>query len=311
MTSLPTTRGLLTSLINTLTTTPPPPPSQNQANQRQPEPHQIINEPYDQPSNPLKALSPAHRALLSTMHVLFTPPMLLQALDLLDRGLVLRVIEELPQSALTGGNDDSAKVPGAGPEAGGGDVFPPQANIHLPSTLLLDSLLVNHRPRTETTLHQVRSSQPPKSRFRDASASSLSGSSGSNVYTVRLEAWNCSCAAFAFASFPAASIYPAKERDAWDLDLNSNRNYEDGTHGGVDVRMGGFEARVGGKERGERGGEEWEFGGLSLDGRNGGGVPCCKHLLACVLGERWDVLKGYVKERVVGREEMAGLGCEG
>jgi len=31
-------------------------------------------------------------------------------------------------------------------------------------------------------------------------------------------------------------------------------------------------------------------------------VPLCKHLLACVLVERW---RG-VEERVVGREEMAG-----
>jgi hypothetical protein len=77
--------------------------------------------------------------------------------------------------------------------------------------------------------------------------------------------------------------------------------------------------------------EVWEFGGLSADGRvaedigpgdemstasrfnagtggGGGGVSCCKHLLACVLAERWnDVLGGYVDERLVGREEGAGL----
>jgi hypothetical protein len=58
---------------------------------------------------------------------------------------------------------------------------------------------------------------------------------------------------------------------------------------------------------------EWEFGGLSLDGVEGaeGGVPVCKHLLACLLGERWGILAGYVKEKVVNREEMAGLGGEG
>lgn len=55
--------------------------------------------------------------------------------------------------------------------------------------------------------------------------------------------------------------------------------------------------------------EPWEFGGLSADGRDGaGGVPCCKHLLACVLAERWDaVLGAYVEERLVTREESAGL----
>lgn len=41
-------------------------------------------------------------------------------------------------------------------------------------------------------------------------------------------------------------------------------------------------------------------------------MPCCKHLMACVLAERWEgVLGGYVKQMRVGREEMAGLGADG
>lgn len=76
---------------------------------------------------------------------------------------------------------------------------------------------------------------------------------------------------------------------------------------------GGFRTVVDRRKEGAFEGEEakWEFGGLSADGREGGAVPVCKHLLACVLGERWGVLKGYVKERSVGREEMAGLAGEG
>lgn len=74
-----------------------------------------------------------------------------------------------------------------------------------------------------------------------------------------------------------------------------------------------------GGEEGE-GEEGWEFGGMSSDGvgalhggegdegRGGNVPPCCKHLLACVLAERWAVgLGGYVNERVVSREEMAGI----
>src|SRR4051794_17617338 len=110
MTTLPTPRALLTSIINTLTTPPPPPQTQGQNN-----PLSQVNEPYDQPSNALKTLSPAHRALLSTMHVLFTPPMLLQALDLLDRGLVLRVVEEVPRGVTASEardvNEDVAHIP--------------------------------------------------------------------------------------------------------------------------------------------------------------------------------------------------------
>ena len=63
----------------------------------------------------------------------------------------------------------------------------------------------------------------------------------------------------------------------------------------------------------------WEFGGLSLDGvaammgaREEGhgdrGVPCCKHLLACVLADRWETALGrYVDVRRVSKEEMAGI----
>lgn len=122
------------------------------------------------------------------------------------------------------------------------------------------------------------------------------------MYTVRLEAWNCSCAAFAFASFPPSNVYP--EKVPWELEF--------GDQDSVEV-MGGFRTVVDGKKEGGVEGEEgrWEFGGESADGRDGGAVPVCKHLLACVLGERWGVLKGYVKERSVGREEMAGLAGEG
>lgn len=259
--SLPAPCQLLTSLINTLTTTP---------NQEAPQ----INEPYSAPSNPLKALPPWQRALLTTLHVLFPPPMLLQALDLLDRGLVLRLVEQNPSLA------SSEKVqPGRNEEL----VMPPQANIHLPQAPTEQQDPLEETTSGRNTVYQVRSSQPPKSRFKDSST-------GTNVYTVRLEAWNCSCAAFAFSAFPASSSpQPWKEFRNEDEDMRILRNAIDETE----------------EERG------WEFGGRSLEGVGEGGVPVCKHLLACLLGERWEVLRNYVKERNVSREEMAGACCEG
>ena len=256
--------------------------------------------------------------------------MLLQALDLLDRGLVVRIVEQSIEA--TNGNptqaQDQEKVDPTAVSIGdeatttetGREIFPPQANIHLPSSPPLPGLqpqststsqLHQQAPlpvlppkskyKPSNAFYQVRSSQPPKSRFRDAS-SSTSNSSG-NIYTVRLGAWNCSCAAFAFASFPANSVYPSKS--PWTLDVGHEE----------DVDLDGS-----GEESNEEGGEEgkWEFGGMSRDGNGaeagggggGGGVPCCKHLLACVLGERWGVLREYVKERIVSKEEMAGLKCE-
>jgi hypothetical protein len=47
---------------------------------------------------------------------------------------------------------------------------------------------------------------------------------------------------------------------------------------------------------------EWKFGGLTL----GGDIPVCKHLLACVLVEYCDLFAGFVEEREVSVEELAG-----
>jgi hypothetical protein len=90
------------------------------------------------------------------------------------------------------------------------------------------------------------------------------------------------------------------------LDDSDSDSDERGKERGDDDGDGSEVDGVNGKGRG------WEFGGLSFDGKEGGKVPVCKHLLACLLVERWeDVFGGYVKERSVEREEMAGVGCEG
>lgn len=79
---------------------------------------------------------------------------------------------------------------------------------------------------------------------------------------------------------------------------------EDAKHRDADMMSSGDDA-----EDNNVADQPWEFGGLSKDGKDGaGGVPCCKHLLACVLAEKWsEVLGGYIEERLVGREEGAGL----
>jgi hypothetical protein len=87
-------------------------------------------------------------------------------------------------------------------------------------------------------------------------------------YEVRTWSWNCSCPAFAFSAFPAAAV------DDFDED-----------------------AHIKGEER-----LEWTFGGAS----RGKAVPICKHLLACVLVERVEALKGRVLVSNVTKEELAG-----
>jgi hypothetical protein len=222
---LPTPRTLLNSLLNSLTLPPPledsPPTSSSPP-----------------AGNPLKTLPPAHRALLTTLHVLFPPPTLLQALDLLDRGLVTRLVLLPPPQDHPSSADPAAGEPNAG----------------------------TTKNKPENAVYIVHSSQSRNSRAARAG----------RVYEVRLEAWSCSCAAFAFAAFPGAG-------QGWEVQ------------------------EEGGEWERERGAG---FGGGCLDGHGerGGQVPVCKHLLACFLGERWrSVLGCYVKEREIGREEMVGV----
>lgn len=98
-------------------------------------------------------------------------------------------------------------------------------------------------------------------------------------YEVRLQAWNCNCAAFTFAAFSGE----------WDgtSEMEDEKIAIEGEGGGD-----GEEVVVGGG-----------WGGKTL----GHGVPICKHLLACVLVENVEGLAAFVEEKLVSKEEMAGL----
>jgi hypothetical protein len=134
----------------------------------------------------------------------------------------------------------------------------------------------------------VRSAQQQKRGRRWRGGGAADGETGHDkTYMVRTTAWNCSCAAFAFSAFPAGGGGNASEAKGYVIDDD---------HVAFRTPSGT--------------GPEWEFGGLSEDGKDGGpssGVPCCKHLLACVLAERWSIVRDNVEERRVGREEAAGL----
>jgi len=72
---LPTPRTLLASLLTTLSALPSPP--------------QAHSKPEE---NALKSLPATHKALFASLHVLLPQSILLPALDLLDRGLVTRLV---------------------------------------------------------------------------------------------------------------------------------------------------------------------------------------------------------------------------
>ncbi|KAJ5004596.1 putative oxygen-dependent coproporphyrinogen-III oxidase [Colletotrichum sp. SAR 10_66] len=246
----------------------------------EPEPNSREQRLVDVPgSNPLKSLPQSQRPILVTLHVLF-PSLVLPALDLLDRNLVTRVVkvDALPYDIDTD-TDDEDQVPDA---AGGGD---PADQHHPPSSPSnSDDQDANDRDgatavpnRDEpAAFHLVRS---VASTFRRNQSAAMTTSTAT-TYLVQLDAWNCTCANFAFEAFPAGTA--ASESDLEVL--------------GADAVEDEIEVSP-----------DWQFGGLSLDGKDSGGVPCCKHLLACLLAEQWcDVLGSYALEKRLDREEIAG-----
>ncbi|ROT40318.1 hypothetical protein SODALDRAFT_93561 [Sodiomyces alkalinus F11] len=249
MTTLPTPRTILTSLINSIGTS-----SVSE--------EEVSTDQHTSQSLP-KLFRPSHRALLTTLHVLF-PTLLLPALDLLDHSLVTRIIPQEPSSAVhtTPTDIKTANPTPSSPEK-------PQAAFYLVRSA------ASVHPRRNAHRHPHPAVTTP--------------------YLVRLDAWNCSCANFAFDAFPASASASASAPvpdeilpPTWSDVAGSGVRQP--TEGGTDG--------------------EWSFGGMALDPPGGrpDDVPCCKHLLACLLAERCgDVMGRYAVERRAGREEMAGL----
>ncbi|KAK1639442.1 hypothetical protein BDP81DRAFT_391548 [Colletotrichum phormii] len=307
--TLPTPRILITNLINSLTSAPLPPPANAGTNS-----NGASITAGDAP-NPLKTLPQSHRPLLVTLHVLF-PSLVLPALDLLDRNLVTRVV---PETSTTTTAASAGHGQGHGSREGN-PTNPAPARQHQPSNAASDTNreavadgqgssppprlhpepAAAKQPQATAAFHLVRSVASTMTRRHHAVATSASAST---TYLVQLDAWNCSCASFAYEAFPAVGGGAGAEHGggggggaesdlvimAVDEADDSNSDDDDGSNPACEV-------------------SDWQFGGLSLDGVGDGGVPCCKHLLACLLSEQWgDTLGKYVTERRVSREEMAGL----
>ncbi len=141
-----------------------------------------------------------------------------------------------------------------------------------PSELLPALDLLDRRLITRLVL-RTGADVADNSAYYVRSASSHRAAVG-QCYEVRLWAWNCTCAAFTFASLGTAEFGDSSSREE--------------------------EAAEEGAQRG------WRFGGAGLWAEE---VipPVCKHLLACALVETSALLRGEVDERVTERrEEMAG-----
>ncbi|KFA64334.1 hypothetical protein S40285_02914 [Stachybotrys chlorohalonatus IBT 40285] len=188
-------------------------------------------------SSPTPSPSPSDRRHLLLTLHVIFPHLLLAALDLLDRRLVTRLTLQPPTS--TSNNDSNDK----------------QAR----------------------EIFVVRSLASTRFRRRGADDDGGTAATGARSYLVRLGAWNCSCAGFAYEAFPTRAGAAEEE------------------HADVDELAG-------------QGAGEWSFGGLSRDGKGAlaDAVPCCKHLLACLLAERCGQGLEYAPQtRSVTKEELA------
>lgn len=339
--SLPPSRDFMTSLFNSLTF-PDASPTQTSNSNSNPDsdsdsklnlnsasvahPQRLSKENErdngKQNQNPFKQLDARKKALLMTLHVIFPPPLLLHALDLLDRGGVTRVIlreeGDIGERAGTGEDveqrkDREKKSSDAGEQEqessrdmecenievgeSGIDAHKHKFSLLHPSPSHLSPNLPppqSKQKQKQKPLYQVRSSQPSKWHSSRSACGTGAGTAhahaaAESTYAVHLDAWNCSCAAFTFSAFPAStspSTSPASPYFPWDSEVSPDEEHHIP------------EQREQEKE------ETWRYGGWTKTSH----VPICKHLLACLLVERWgDVLGTYVRERVVGREEMGGL----
>lgn len=296
---LPTNRHFVTQLFNSLPTIPQPPPPD----------HAVATEP----NNPLSSVPDTVKKQLLSLQVLF-PNEFVPALDLLDRRLVTRFrISDGLESVADGGKEAAAaaaeldngnedvQMRGVDGEEEAIQTKDAELKTHSTINIAVDDTSAQQMttpqspiPLTDTTIpesnstttssnakaapvYYVRSAQQPRSSRYSTSYDTTTS------YQVRLQAWNCSCPAFAFSAFPATQ-YESRVpvyNDTADKDGN-----EETIH----------------KGKGENT-DAWSFGGVSLGEEM---PPVCKHLLACVLAEKCLGLFGrFVEEKEVSIEEAA------
>ncbi|KAK4550648.1 hypothetical protein LTR36_000227 [Oleoguttula mirabilis] len=220
-------------------------------------------DPHAASANPLTDVPEVKQRLL-TLHVLF-PNELLPALDLLDRGLVTR-LRPMQAGHSSATNEEQAHM----------ETYPAHAGLDsehaIPTSDTVADQTVQqpggpHLPCTYYVRSAQQQTSRSNSRYRNAAYENIT------YYEARLEAWSCSCPAFAFSAFPAASADVHKTAPP--------------------VRDFQAEGPIP---------PNWVLGGLSL----GSDMPICKHLLACVLVEHSTMFAHFVEERAISLEELAG-----
>ncbi|UKZ46856.1 hypothetical protein TrVGV298_001067 [Trichoderma virens] len=196
------------------------------------------------------------RRQLLTLHVIF-PSLLLPALDLLDRGLVSRILvanklQDAPEgavpaepSALDGGKKENTDE---------------QPEDYIPDSWQATDC------KDQICMYTVQSAASTTSRRKRHT------SQATKVYAVHLDAWSCSCGGFALDAYSNYGV------------TNNGEKLQNSPPPG------------------------W-LGTLGLDRLASlEDFPCCKHLLACLLAEKWRKTAGsHVQDKYTTKEELAAI----
>ncbi|KIX99132.1 uncharacterized protein Z520_04708 [Fonsecaea multimorphosa CBS 102226] len=213
------------------------------------------------------------RPVFLTLHMLF-PHELLPALDLLDRGLVTKLVVK---HSISGADDQEA-------------VLKLRTSFPGEDHSVLEYSEVDTRVRQDNNgweLFYVQSSsamdkQISKPRFHPRGGNT---SVAIPLYEVHLDSWNCTCAAFSVNMFQCSSLQHSQCSAEFENDVNVSPT---------------------GNSRGKIK-DESEFGGTATI--KFARVPSCKHLVAAFLAKSAPTLfTDSVKESTISREEAVAWG---
>jgi len=214
------------------------------------------------------------RPLFLTLHMLF-PHELLPALDLLDRGLVTKLVAKHSTSEI----DDQMGVP------------------KLRTSSLSEDQSVLERPEIQVgvppdnndwEVFYIKSSSAMDKQVSRPRFHSRGGNTSMviPIYEVRLNSWNCTCPAFSVNVFQTLNLQ--YDRDSAGLES--------------DIYVGGPENPKAKMKA------EWEFGGTTTS--KFARVPSCKHLVAAFLAKTAPaLLTDNVRESTISREEAVAWGA--
>ncbi|KAK1253913.1 hypothetical protein MKX07_001990 [Trichoderma sp. CBMAI-0711] len=195
------------------------------------------------------------RRQLLTLHVVF-PNLLLPALDLLDRGLVSRLVVPAADGEHEAARTHATAEPGT-------------ETAHEDATT--SGIISNSSGKESDSPGQIHMYTVQSAASSNTSRRKRHTPLRNKTYAVHLDAWNCSCGGFALDAY---SHY-------YDPDNQNQQSVQ---------RSASPLLRLG-----------------SLEMASPDDFPCCKHLLACLLAEKWKTYGGHGRDKHTTKEELAAM----